>query len=256
MCNTQVQGIIVTSFRVYNNIHHLVGRSNIITVATKFEGSNCSTMLPHLGDIYPHITTSSRLNLGVEEIKSQVIALRQARRKLQRSVSARLSIRERINVAIEKRHAKQTDKANNKQFHRLLSNSDEEVTNAIDHQIAANTLIPPQPTYSRRMSTPRSSLCSNSLHPTSENGSETEQVNLLLDPVNHKQPLGGFSEIDLLPRSQREKRKFFHLCHLIEVPPIVFERPEPQSITEQLNAYACNIKEKISCLLSIKTTRR
>lgn len=204
-------------------------------------------MLPDLGDIYPHLTTSSRLNLGIDQIKNKIITLKQARKKPQRSLSARPSVRDRITTSIDRRQAKQADKRNNKQFYRLLSNSDEEVTNTIDNQIRS---CPISPVQTPRRLTPSSSLYSRAFSLNAADN--TDLLGLHLQNQNKHPLMGEFTESQLLPNSLQGKRKFFHLCHLIEVPPITFASPEPQGITDKLNVYANNLKQKFSSIWSNK----
>ena len=65
---------------------------------TKVEASNNDIMLPDLDEIYPNITTSFKLDIGMDDLKMQILlSSKQMKKALQRSISESFLKAHRVN---------------------------------------------------------------------------------------------------------------------------------------------------------------
>ena len=208
-------------------------------MTTKFEGSNSEASIPDLRDIYPNIITSARLNIGIEDVKSQIIKAKLGKKPLQRTMSARLTVKDRIKVSLQKREIRRLNKRMDKELDRLSCSSGEELATYIDNHTRS---CPSSPALRQRNACPSSSLLSQPCKP---------RLSPMLDLLEKDQttPLMSFTESQMLT-SPNGNKKFFHVCHLLEVPPIIFETPKPKGYLNRLTDYAGSIKQRLSGMIT------
>lgn len=216
------------------------GRSRILIVTTKLEGSNSESFLTNLGNIYPNITTSSRLNIGISEVKSQIIITSKMSIKNPSVLSH--SVRDRIRASLKKRQTKRLNKQINKELSKLNSNSDTELTTLIDN---CTNLCPSSHSMNLCQDIESPNLLSRS------NQHQQFEPHVFKDFLSegHISPLSSFDESQIFPASRRNKR-FFHLCHLIEVPPITFETQESKGFLNRFHECARDIKQRFFTMLN------
>ena len=208
-------------------------------MTTKFEGSHSEASIPDLRDIYPNIITSARLNIGVEDVKDHIIKAKIGRKPLQRTMSARLTVKDRIKVSLQKREIRRLNKRMDKELDRLSCSSGEELATYIDNHTRS---CPSSPALRQRNACPSSSLLSQPCKP---------RLSPMLDLLEKDQttPLMCFTESQMLT-SPNGNKKFFHVCHLLEVPPIIFETPKPKGYLNRLTDYAGSIKQRLSGMIT------
>lgn len=209
----------------------LLDRLKIITITTKFEASNDCITLPQLGDVYPNIITSARLNMCMNEVKKQIVTS-----TMRRKSSITGSFKERIRDRKEKRETTRQNLKVNKKFERLRAHSDSEIAASLESQ----SLVSP-PASPDSITENSSFRC-----PTIYRGAKLSPAESIgLFEKANKEHLKEFDEYMILPKSLQGQRKFFHLCHVIEVPPIVMEKDEPSGLGVRLQGFASTFKSKI-----------
>lgn len=179
--------------------------------------------------------------MGISEVKNQiVITSKLKRKKLLRTQSAGLSVRDMIRTSLQKRETKRMNKRIDKKLRKLSNNSDEELTTLIDN---CTNSCPSSPSMDHRRALASSILLSN----------PQRQIEppILVDLLSEKRnnSLSYFDESQIIPASWRNKR-FFHPCHLIEVPPITFEAQESKGFIHRFHQCAGDMKQRFFAMLN------
>lgn len=122
-----------------------------------------------------------------------------------------------------------------KAFQRLRAKLDIEIDASLE-----NLNCPSQVSDSKKIPTKFSTLLRGATPSLAESVGLSGEAN--------KEHLTEFNESMILPKLLPGKRKFFHPCHVIEVPPIVIEKDEPKRIGTKLEGYADMFRRKMECL--------
>ena len=194
---------------------------------TKVEASNNDIMLPDLGEIYPNITTSSKLDIGMEDLKIQILlSSKQGKKTIQRSISESF---------LKAQKGKQLNQQVDEEFERLYSISEEQ----LNEMIYEDEFIEPSPR--RRGSSLFSCRPPSPLVKAAASCGQQER----------KMSLTETQKTDINPikaLQMARKANLFHLCHLIEVPPITFPDETDDCITDKVHKYLGNVKLEVSGL--------
>ena len=193
----------------------------------KVEASNNDIMLPDLGEIYPNITTSSKLDIGMDDLKLQILlSSKQGKKALQRSISE----------SFPKAHkGKRLNQQVDEEFDRLYSISEERLSEILMDE---DEFIEPSPRrlgsslYSCRPPSPLEKAAASAQQKRKMSFSETQKTEI--NPIKTLQ--------------MARKANLFHMCHLIEVPPITFPDETNDCLTDKVHKYFGNVKLKVSGL--------
>ena len=182
---------------------------------TKVEASNNDIMLPDLGEIYPNITTSSKLDIGMDDLKMQILlSSKQGKKALQRSISE----------SFPKAHkGKRLNQQVDEEFDRLYSISEERLS----EMIYEDEFIEPSP---RRLGSSLFSCMPPS--PLEEAAASAQQKSKMSFTETQKTEINPIKTLQMA-----RKANMFHLCHLIEVPPITFPDETDDCLTDKVHKY-------------------
>ena len=193
---------------------------------TKVEASNNDIMLPDLGEIYPNITTSSKLDIGMDDLKLQILlSSKQGKKALQRSISESF---------LKAPKGKPLNQQVDEEFDRLYSISEEQLS----EMIYEDEFIEPSPRrsgsslYSCRPPSPLEKAAASAKQKSKMRFTETQKTEI--NPIKTLQ--------------MARKANLFHPCHLIEVPPITFPDETDDCLTDKVHKYLGNVKLKVSGL--------
>ena len=193
---------------------------------TKVEASNNDIMLPDLGEIYPNITTSSKLDIGMDDLKMQILlSSKQGKKALQRSISESF---------LKAPKGKPLNQQVDEEFDRLYSISEEQLSEMIydDDIIETSPRRSGSSLYSCRPPSPLEKAAASAQQKSKMSFTETQKTEI--NPIKTLQ--------------MARKANFFHLCHLIEVPPITFPDETDDCLTDKVHKYLGNVKLKVSGL--------